>query len=121
MATLDGNDFQIPLNETTYPFCWKRIYLGVIIDPENSKAEVNEGNNFMLFPAILDCGGECMEICPPTIVGLRSDERMTNQSMPSSNWPIIRLLQRIHYQPINAKLPFRCPIGQSLPSFFILS
>ena len=47
----------IPLNNSTYQFCWRLSYIGIIVDVNNVKEEVNEDNNIGYYAVIFDCGG----------------------------------------------------------------
>lgn len=55
--SLDGDNLVVPFNNFTYPYCWQRVYIGVIVDSDEEKQEVNENNNAATYPVLLDCGG----------------------------------------------------------------
>lgn len=55
---LSDSNLMIPLNNVTYQYCWKSMYLLVESDSLNVKAEVNEDNNVKAVSIVLDCGAE---------------------------------------------------------------
>ena len=55
---LSGENLHVPLNADTYALCWRRIYIGVMIETEQSLAEVNYINNIAFNEVTLDCGGK---------------------------------------------------------------
>ncbi len=57
--SLEGDNLVIPLTPDTYPFCWHRAFLGVVVDGDEEVLEENENNNIGYFSMILDCGGRC--------------------------------------------------------------
>ena len=54
---MDDTNLVIPLTPETYPYCWKRVYLSVMVDSDEEVAEVNEDNNGGFYEIVLDCGG----------------------------------------------------------------
>ena len=66
-----GGVLTIPLNKQTYAYCWKHVFIGVILDyPETPTQEgddeANEDNNDSWFEIIFDCKGKVYEqiFCP---------------------------------------------------------
>ncbi|CAH1772469.1 unnamed protein product, partial [Owenia fusiformis] len=52
---LDEVGLVIPLTAEVYPYCWKRVYLGVLVDSTDVQIEVTEDNNVGMLEIILDC------------------------------------------------------------------
>ena len=54
----DSHILSIPLNAETAAYCWSVVYLGVMVDANNTITEVNENNNIHFsHQVLLDCGG----------------------------------------------------------------
>ena len=63
--TLSGDNLLIPLTDTTYQFCDSArptVYLGVILDKDNSVDEFSELNNVFVKQVYLDCSGKSIEL-----------------------------------------------------------
>ena len=55
VVDLSDSNLVIPLNRETYPHCWSRVRIEMVID-SLGKSEINERNNIVSSYAILDCG-----------------------------------------------------------------
>ena len=53
---LQGHQLYVPLTRDTQVFCWKHVYVGVLLEVSNLLEEVNEDNNVALYRAFFDCG-----------------------------------------------------------------
>ena len=52
-------DVVIPLNDDTFHYCWRPVYVGVIADMADQLTEINnEDNNMAVYTIKLDCGGK---------------------------------------------------------------
>ncbi|KAK2163648.1 hypothetical protein NP493_1450g01011 [Ridgeia piscesae] len=76
--SLDADNLILPLSNLTYPYCWTRVFIGVLVDSDGEKTEVNENNNHATYPVLLDCG-ESLNECERDLYTCHEDALCVDQ------------------------------------------